>query len=103
MQDFIQKRKNGDTKKTLCSHHYIEGEKLRKYISGILSIDNDEAYLGKKTNQFINDIVYFNNKHIIQCNNKPISNLPEEPHYIQSMTGIGFRNGQDESRCYVNL
>ena len=35
MQDFTQKSKNDDTKKTLRSHHYIEIEKLRKYLSGI--------------------------------------------------------------------
>ena len=71
-------------------------------MSGILSIDNDGADLGKKTNQFINDIRDFNNKHIIKCNNKPISNVPEEPRYISSMTPIGFRNGKYESICYVN-
>ena len=101
LQDFTWKRKNADTKKTLRSHHYIEREKLRKYLSGVLSIDNDEADLGNKTNQFINDISNFNNKHIIQCNNKPISNIPEEPRYISSMTPTGFRNGQDKSICYV--
>ena len=36
------------TKKTLRLHHYIEGEKLRKYLSSILSIDIDESDLGKK-------------------------------------------------------
>ena len=71
-------------------------------MSGVLSIDNYEADIGEKTNQFINDISNFNNKHIIQCNNKPISNIPEEPYYISSMTPIGFRNVQDESICYVN-
>ena len=91
-----------DTKRTLCLHHYIEREKLRKYLSGVLSIDNDEADLGKKTNKFINDISDFNNKHIIQCNNKPLSNIPEEPRYISSMTPIGFMNGQDKSICYDN-
>ena len=34
---------------------------------------------------------------------KNISNIPEAPRYISSMTPIGFRNGQDESICYVNL
>ena len=67
-----------DTKKTLRSHHFIEKERLRKSLSGILSIDNDEAHLKNKTNKFINDIIDFNNKHIIQYNNKPISNIPEE-------------------------
>ena len=71
-------------------------------MSGILSKDNYEADLGKKKNQFINDISNFNNKHIIQCNSKPISNIPEEPRYISSMTPIRSSNGQDESRCYVN-
>ena len=47
-------------------------------MSGILSIDSDEVYLEKKTNQFINDIIEFNNKHIIQCFNKTISIIPEE-------------------------
>ena len=95
-------KKNSDTKKTLRSHHYIEREKLRKYLSGILSIDNNEAYLGKKTNKFINDISDFNNKHIIHFNNKLISNIPEETRYISSMKPIGFSNGQDKSICYVN-
>ena len=35
---------------------------------GILSIDNNEAGIEKKTNQFINDIGDFNNKNVIQCN-----------------------------------
>ena len=34
-------------------------------MSGILYIDIDEVDLKKKTNQFINDISEFNNKHII--------------------------------------
>ena len=46
-------------------------------MSGMLSIDIDEADLEKKTNKFINDISNFNNKHIIQCYNKTISNIPE--------------------------
>ena len=102
MQDFTRKRKNADTKKKLRLHHYIEREKLRKYLSRILSIDNDEVDLGKKKNQFINDIRDFNKTNIIQCNKKPIYNIPEEPRYISSMTPIGFSNGQDESKCYVN-
>ena len=77
-------------------------DKLRKYLSDILSIVIDEAYIERKTNQFINDISNFNNKHIIQCCNETKSNTTEEPHYISSMTPTGFINGQDESRCYVN-
>ena len=38
-------------KKTLCLHYYIEREKLRKYMSGILSIENDEVDLGKSVHQ----------------------------------------------------
>ena len=75
-------KKKTNTKNTLRLYHFIEREKSRKYLSRILSIDNDEADLGKKKNQFINDVSNFNNKHIIQWNNKPISNIPEEPHYI---------------------
>ena len=44
----------------------------------------------------------FNNTHIIKSNLQPVSNIPEEERFISSMTPIGFRNGQDESRCYVN-
>ena len=99
---FHRKEKMLIQKNTFRSHDFIEKERLRKYLYGILSIDNTEADLEKKTNQFINDISNFNNKHIIQCNNKPIYNIPEEPRYISSMTPIGFMNGQDESRCYVN-
>ena len=40
--------KKADIKKTLHSHHFIEKEKLRKYLSGILSIDIDGLYIEKK-------------------------------------------------------
>ena len=93
MQDFTWKRINTNTKRTLHSHHFIEIEKLRKYLSGILSIENDKADLGKKTNQFINDKSDFNNTHIIKSNIQPISNRTEEEHFISSVTPIGFRNG----------
>ena len=65
-------------------------------MSGILSIDIDEADLEKKTNKFINGISDFNNKHIIQCYNKTISNIPEEPRFISSMTPPVFINGKYE-------
>ena len=55
-----------------------------------------------KTNQVINDKSNFNNTHIMKSNIQPISNITEEERFISSMTPIGFRNGQDESRCYVN-
>ena len=95
-------RKKANTKRTLCSHHYIEIEKLRKYLSGILYIKNNKADLGKKMDQFINDKSDFNNTHIIESNIQPVSNIPEEERFVLSMTPIGFSNGQDESRCYVN-
>ena len=76
MQDFTWKT-NADTKSTLRSHHSIEIEKLGKYVSGILYIENDKADIGGEKNQFINDISDFNNTHNIQCNNKPISNITE--------------------------
>ena len=44
----------------------------------MLLVDIDKPDLEKKTNQFINYIGDFNKKYIIQCNNKPISNIPEE-------------------------
>ena len=47
-------KKKSNTKRTVRSHHYIE-RKLRKYLSGILYIYNDRAYLGNKMNLFIND------------------------------------------------
>ena len=99
MQDFTWKRKYVDTKSTLRLHHYIEREKLRNCLSGILYIENDEADIEKKTNQFISDKSDFNNKHIIKYKIQPISNIMKEPRFISSMTPIGFINGQDESRC----
>ena len=66
-----------------------------------LKIYIEEVDLVNKTNQFINDISDFNNKHIIQCYSKNISNIPEGPCYISFMTPTGFINVQDESRCYV--
>ena len=70
-------------------------------MSGILSIDTDEADLERKTNQVINAIINFNNKHIIQCYNKTIYNIPEDPRYISSMTPTVFINAQDDFICYV--
>ena len=67
----------------------------------MLYIYIDEVDSENKRNQFINDIINSNNKHIIQCYNKTISNIPEEQRYISSMTPTGFINGKDESRCYV--
>ena len=61
----------------------------------MLFICVDEADLRNKI-KFINDIGEFINKHIIQCCNKNISNIAEEPRYISSMTPTGFNNGQDE-------
>ena len=69
LQDYSWKKRSADTKKTLRPNHLIEKYKLRKYLPGMLSIYIDEAYLEKKTNQFINNISNFNNKHIIQCYN----------------------------------
>ena len=71
-------------------------------MSGILSIDIDEADLEKKKNKSRNDINEFNNKHIIQCYNKTISNIPEEPRFISSTIPPVFINGRYESRCYAN-
>ena len=50
LQDYSLKKRIADTKKILRSHHFIERYKLRKYLSGILSIDIDEADLEKKKN-----------------------------------------------------
>ena len=88
--------KKADTKKTLRSPNFIEKEKLRKYLSGILSIDIYEADTEKKTNQFINDISNFNNKHTIQCYNETISNIPEEPRYILIVYWIVMKSKSSE-------
>ena len=95
--------KKVNTKRTLRSHYYIGIEKLRKYVYGISHIENTKADLEKKVDEFINDKSDFNNTHIIKSNILPVSNIPEEERFISSMTPIGFRNDQDESRCYVNL
>ena len=87
--------------------HYVhtislKNTNLRKYLCVLISIVIDEEDLEKKKNQFINDIINFNNKHIIQCYSETKSNISEEPYYISSMTSTGFINGQYKSRCYVN-
>ena len=46
-------------------------------MSGILTIDNYKADPENKRKYFINYISKFINKDSIQCNNTPISNLPE--------------------------
>ena len=55
-----------DTRKTLRSHHIIEKDKFRKYLSGKLYIYIEEVDIENKTNHFINDNSDFNIKHIIQ-------------------------------------
>ena len=102
MQDFTWKKTIADTKMTLRSRHYIWIEKSIKYLYGISHIENTKAYLEKRVEKFINDKSDFNNTHIIKSNILPVSNVPEEERFISSMTPIGFRNDQDESRCYVN-
>ena len=55
MQEFTWKTKISDTKRTLRSHHYIDIKILKKYLSGILHIENTKADLKKKVDNFIND------------------------------------------------
>ena len=102
LQYYQSKKIITDTKKTLHTYHFIERENLRKYLCGLLYIVIDEADLEKRTNQFIDDIHNFHNKHIIQCYSETKPTLPEDPHYISSMTPTGFINGQYELRFYVN-
>ena len=75
-------KKIANTKKTLRSHHYIEIEKLGKYISVILHIEKTKADLEKKVDEFINDKSDFNNTHIIKSKIIPVSNIPEEERFI---------------------
>ena len=44
------KKRVADTEDTLLAHHFIEKEKLRKYICGLLSLAIDEKNLEKITN-----------------------------------------------------
>ena len=102
MQDFTWKTKIDDTKRTLRSHHYIGIEIWRKYLNGITLIESTQADLEKKVDEFINHKIDFNTTHIIKSDIQPVTNIPEEAKFISSMTPTGFRNDQDESRCYVN-
>ena len=102
MQDFTRKTTIYDTKRTLRSHHYIGIEIWRKYLNGIILIESTKADLEKKVDKFINHKIDFNTTHIIKSNIQPVTNVPEEARFISSMTPTGFRNDQDESRCYVN-
>ena len=102
MQDFTRKNIIADTKRTLRSHHYIGIEILGKYIYGITLIESTQADQEKKVDEFINDKIDFNTTHIIKSDIEPVTNVPEEAQFISSMTPTGFRNDQDESRCYVN-
>ena len=65
-------------------------------------IKNTKADIEKKVDEFINDKIDFNTTHIIKSDIQPVTNVPEEALLISSMTPTGFRNDQDESRCYVN-
>ena len=102
MQEFTWKTTITDTKRTLCSHHYIGIEILRKYLYGITLIESTQADLEKKVDEFINDKIDFNTTHIINYDIQPVTNVPDESQFTSSMTTTGFRNDQDESICYVN-
>ena len=102
MQDFTWETTITDTKRTLRSHHYIGIEIWRKYLNGITLIESTQADLEKKVDEFINHKIDFNTAHIIKSDIQQLTNVPEEAQFISSMTPTGFRNEQDESRCYVN-
>ena len=102
MQDFTWKTTISDTKRTLCYHHYIGIEIWRKYLNGITLIKSTQVDLDKKVDAFINHKIDFNTTHIIKSDIQPVINVPEEARFISSMKPTGFRNYQDESRCYVN-
>ena len=75
---------------------------MRKYFYGITLIKSTQADREKNVDEFINDKIDFNTTHIIKSNIQPVTNVPEETRFISSMTLTGFKNDQDESRCYVN-
>ena len=75
---------------------------MEKYLNGITLIESTQADLEKKADEFINHKVDFNITHIIKSDIQQLTNVPEEARFISSMTPTGFRNDQDESRCYVN-
>ena len=103
LQDYSRKKQFMIPKRHYVHIISLKKQKLRKYLSGVLSIVIDESYIEKKTNQLTNYISNFNHKHILQCYNEAISNIPEDPRYISSMTSNGFINSQDKSGCYVNF
>ena len=102
MQDFTWKTTINDTKSTLRSHHYISIDLWRKYLNGITVIESTQADLDKMVDEFISHKIVFNNAHIIKSDIQQITNITEKARFISSMTPTGFRNDQDESRCYVN-
>ena len=73
----IHEKKNCWYKKDITFTSFHWKREIKKYLSVMLYIDINEADLENKTNQFINDISKFNNKHIIKCYNYTISNIPE--------------------------
>ena len=72
-------------------------------MNGITLIKSTQADLEKKVDEFINHKIDFNTTHIIKSDIQQLTNVPEEARFISSMTPTGFRNNQDESRCYLNL
>ena len=71
-------------------------------MNGLTLIESTQADLEKKVDKFINHKIDFNTTHIIKSDIKQLTNVPKETRFISSMTTTGFRNDQDESRCYVN-
>ena len=102
MQDFTWKTTINDTNRTLRFHHYISIDSWRKFLNGITVIDSTQAELDKMVDEFISHKTKFNTKHIIKSDIQQIMNIPEKARFISSITPTGFKNDQDESRCYVN-
>ena len=48
-----EKKQIADTKNTSRLHHFIEKDRLGKYLYGALSIDIDEEHLGEKISSSI--------------------------------------------------
>ena len=79
LQNYSWKKIIYDTQNTLRTHHFVEIGKLWKCLSVLLSIIIDEVNIENRKNQLVDDIINFNNKHIIRWYSVTQSNVPEEP------------------------
>ena len=78
------------------THHYIEKNKIWKYLDRLISIIFDEADIMNSKTQWFYHVLNFNKEYIIHPYHVNKDIISEEERYISFMTPTLLSNGLDE-------